>query len=305
MAVPAQVDTTLRSHHIADLYEQRFHRAFWASPDCIVISRFADGRLVDVNSSFERATGYRAEEVVGKTTVDIGLWADERKRDEWLALIAETGSVRDVDVQLRMRSGDVRTFQASSERIQIGDEECLVTISRDVTTRKAHEALLFNIAQGVAAETGESFFRSLARHLAGALDADFAFVGELLPKTVSRVRTVAAVQDRYPMENFEYDLAGSPCAEVVSLGSCAFPREVAREFPDDLMLTENGIQAYVGCSLADSSGQPLGIIAIMFRSPLEDTRLAESLLRIFAVRASAELERRRQNEALEHLATHD
>jgi len=54
------------------------------------------------------------------------------------------------------------------------------------------------------------------------------------------------------------------------------------------MLTENGIQAYVGRSLADSSGRPLGIIAIMFRSPLEDTRLAESLLRIFAVRASAE-----------------
>jgi diguanylate cyclase (GGDEF)-like protein/PAS domain S-box-containing protein len=305
MAVPAQIDATIRSDNVADLYEQRFRRAFRASPDCMVISRLADGRLIEVNRSFEQITGYRAEELVGKTSVEIGLWVDERKRDEWAALISETGSVREVELKLRMRSGDLRTFQTSSERIQIGDEECLVTIGRDVTTRKAHEALLFNIAQGVAAETGESFFRSLAKHLAGALDADFAFVGELLPDTVSRVRTVAVVQDQLSMENFEYALAGSPCAEVVSLGSCAFPREVAREFPDDLMLAENDIQAYVGHSLADSSGRPLGIIAVMFRSPLQDTRLAESMLRIFAVRASAELERRRQNEALERLATHD
>jgi diguanylate cyclase (GGDEF)-like protein len=181
----------------------------------------------------------------------------------------------------------------------------LVTVCRDITTRRTHEALLFNIAQGVAAETGESFFRSLANHLAGALEADYAFVGELIPETLSRVRTVAAVRDALPMENFDYDLAGSPCAEVVSLGSCAFPRNVALAFPDDLMLAENGIQAYVGHSLADSSGRPLGIIAVMFRTPLGDTKLAQSMLRIFAVRASAELERRHQHAALEHLATHD
>lgn len=305
MLTAEQNDATPRSGDVADISEQRFLRAFRASPDWMVISRFPDGRLIEVNHTFERVSGYLAGEVIGKTTLEIGLWADERKREDWTRGITEAGSAREIELRLRMRSGEVRSFQASAERIRIGEDDCLVTICRDVTTRKAHEALLFNVAQGVAAQTGENFFRSLVNHLAGALGADFAFAGELIPDQLSRVRTVAAVQDHQAAGNFEYDLAGSPCAEVVSLGSCVFPRDAARLFPADLMLAEIRIEAYVGHALVDSAGRPLGIIAVMFRSPLEDTQLAENMLRIFAVRAAAELERRHQHAALEHLATHD
>ncbi|MGB7543778.1 MAG: EAL domain-containing protein [Burkholderiales bacterium] len=290
---------------LPDASEQRFLRAFRASPDWVVISRFEDGRLIEVNRSFEIFSGYRAEEVIGKTTLEIGLWIDERNRDEWTAGIAETGSEREVAVQLRMRSGEVRAFQAFSERIRIGEEDCLVTICRDVTARKTHEALLFNIAQGVAAETGESFFRSLVNHLANGLGADFAFIGELTPENPSRVRTIAVVRDGQAAENFEYDLAPSPCAQIVGRGLCAFPSGVARRFPGDVLLAADGIEAYVGCPLIDSSNQVLGFIAVMFRSPLENTQLAESMLRIFAMRASAELERQRQHTFLEHHAMHD
>ena len=288
-----------------DSSEQPFLRAFRSSPDWMSISRLADGRLIEVNRGFERISGYSADEVIGRTTVEIGLWADERQREEWVRQVAESGPVREAELRLRTRSGDVRVLHASAENICIGGEECLVTICRDVTTRRVHEALLFNIAQGVAAETGESFFRSLVIHLAGALDAEFAFIGEMIPENPSRVRTVAFVRDQLAQDNFEYDLAHSPCAEVVALGSCAFPRAVATRFPQDLMLSENEIQAYVGTALVDSSGRPLGLIAVMFRTPLENTQMAESLLKIFAVRASAELERQRQHAALEHLATHD
>jgi diguanylate cyclase (GGDEF)-like protein len=178
-------------------------------------------------------------------------------------------------------------------------------LGQPLNTRKAYEALLFNIAQGVAAETGESFFRSLANHLAGALDADLAFIGELIGESPSRARTAAFVRDGLNQENFEYDLADSPCADVVSLGACAFPSEVAKRFPRDLMLAENRVEAYVGTALADSSGRALGLIAVMFRAPLEDAQMAQSMLRIFAVRAAAEVERQRHLAALEHLATHD
>jgi diguanylate cyclase (GGDEF)-like protein/PAS domain S-box-containing protein len=290
---------------VPDASEQRFLRAFQASPDWVVISRFEDGRLIEVNRSFELLSGYRAEEVIGKTTLEIGLWIDERARDEWTARIADTGSAREVEIQLHMRSGEVRVFQASAERIRIREEDCLVTICRDITARKSHEALLFNIAQGVAAETGESFFRSLVDHLAAALDADFAFIGELPPEDPSRVRTIAVVKDRLAAENFEYDLAPSPCAQIIGRGLCAFPNGVAQRFPDDHFLAKNGIEAYVGSLLIDSSNRPLGLIAVMFRSPLENTQLAESMLRIFAMRASAELERQRQHAFLEHQAMHD
>ena len=290
---------------VPDSSEQRFLRAFKASPDWVVISRFEDGRLFEVNRSFELLSGYRAEEVIGKTTIEIGLWVDEHARDEWTARIVETGSAREVEIQLRMRSGEVRVFQASAERIRISEEDCLVTICRDVSTRKSHEALLFNVAQGVAAETGENFFRSLVDHLAAALDADFAFIGELLPENPSRVRAIAVVKDHLAAEPFEYDLASSPCAQTIGRGLCAYPSGVALQFPDDHFLAKNGIEAYVGSLLIDSSNRPLGLIAVMFRSPLENTQLAESMLRIFAMRASAELERQRQHAFLEHQAMHD
>ena len=80
---------------------------------------------------------------------------------------------------------------------------------------------------------------------------------------------------------------------------------MAELFPRDRALAEKGIHAYVGARLSDSKGQPLGLMSVLFRHPLEEAPLAENLLRIFAARASGELERGHDLRALEHLAHHD
>ena len=285
--------------------EERFSRIFRLSPVWMVITRMADGIVLDVNGSFESQSGYHASEVVGRTTRDFGLWAVPAQREEWLARSQSDGQVRGMEAELRMESGDIRTFQISTESIEIDGDACLITISRDITSSKRHERLVFDIAQGVAAATGEFFFRSLVERLLLALDADIAFVGELDKDDPLRVQTIAVQTRAGAGKTFSYPLEGSPCHTILGLGVCAYPRGVAALFPGDPGLEKAGIQGYVGAPLTDSSGRSLGLITVMFKRPIEQSEIAVQLLRIFAIRASAELERRKQLDELEYRASHD
>ncbi|HLG22923.1 MAG TPA: PAS domain S-box protein, partial [Candidatus Manganitrophaceae bacterium] len=85
---------------------------------------------------------------------------------------------------------------------------------------------------------------------------------------------------------------------VVGKRVCSYPSGVAEQFPNDPLLAKMGIEAYIGVPLFDSEGGPLGLIGIMNRSPLSDTGTIESMLQVFAARASAEIERSRAEEAV-------
>jgi hypothetical protein len=119
--------------------------------------------------------------------------------------------------------------------------------------------LVFEIAEGVSGQTGEAFFRSLVRHLAAALDADFVLVGVLQPGE-ERIKTLAAYGSGADAAAFEYDLAGTPCANVVEKRLCSYPSGIQRMFPKDLMLAEMGAEGYVGSPMIDSGGRCLGLV---------------------------------------------
>jgi GAF domain-containing protein len=119
------------------------------------------------------------------------------------------------------------------------------------------------------------------------------------------VRTVAVHAAGAAAADFAYALDGSPCETILGGGVCAYPSGVAQLFPRDRALADKCIEAYVGAPLVDSRGNPMGLLAVLFKRPLEDPGHVESLLRIFATRAAGELERRGQLIALEHMAHHD
>src|SRR5262249_40587708 len=86
--------------------------------------------------------GYRREEVIGRRSLEIGIWARPEDRQRLLRELALRNRVRDLDVQLRRRDGDVRLAEMSAERIELGGKACLVTSARDVTEeRRVQEAL--------------------------------------------------------------------------------------------------------------------------------------------------------------------
>ena len=159
-------------------------------------------------------------------------------------------------------------------------------------------AALRAIVAGTARSTGEEFFQSLVRHLAAAIDVQYAFVCEFTDFN-TRVRTLAYwAKDRID-KNFEYDLLGTPCEEVIRGSLCHHPRGVREKFPADRDLAELNIESYLGVPLLDSAGTTLGHLAVFDARPMEAEPRRLFIFRIFAARAAAELERLRA-EKLHH-----
>jgi diguanylate cyclase (GGDEF)-like protein/PAS domain S-box-containing protein len=122
--------------------EQQFSRAFRSSPGPATISSVADGRLIEVNDAFMSTTGWSREEAVGKTTVELGVWADPRERERMIAVLERDGTVRNFEYTFRARSGELRAGLFSADVIEVGGRRCLLALTNDVTERKRAERAL-------------------------------------------------------------------------------------------------------------------------------------------------------------------
>lgn len=169
-----------------------------------------------------------------------------------------------------------------------GAPERMVGLDTDVTAIKRIESVLNEIAQGTAANCGDAFFRSLVRHFARALKVECAFVTECTDYPTSRLRTLAFWSNDRFLDNFEYDLPGTPCEEVVKgAKTCFHPDNVGTRFP-----VEAGYEGYVGVPILGSDGRVIGHLAFLDRKPMSDEMLVDSIYRIFTARAAAEIERK-------------
>jgi PAS domain S-box-containing protein len=165
-------------------------------------------------------------------------------------------------------------------------------------TADDHEiAALRAIVEGTARSTGEAFFQSLVRHLATAIGVSYAFVAEFAG-VATRVRTLAYWGKGALLENVEFDLAGTPCEDVVRGGLCHHPHGVQRMFPRDQDLIDLGIESYLGVPLLDGEGNVLGHLAVFDQGPLPAEPRRLFVFKIFATRAAVELERLRVEQRL-------
>ena len=180
----------------------------------------------------------------------------------------------------------------------------MLAYHRSQAERERAAEALREISQALAAITGEAFFRQLVLNLTKALGMDYAFVGEVTDASCSAIRTVALSARGKIADNFVYALPGTPCENVVGKELCFHIRDVQRLFPDDRLLVEMGIESYVGSPLFDSRGKPIGIMVLLDGKPLGDAEHVKAILKICAGRAEAELERRRQEQALRQSEEH-
>ncbi len=131
-----QAEAALRSS------EEKFSKAFRASPDAISVSELATGRMIDVNEGFVRISGYTRDEIIGRTSAELGFWTAPETRAQIMTELAERGAVRELPVEARMRNGETRAFLLSAERVEIGGRPCLVIVSRDISEQKRAEQAL-------------------------------------------------------------------------------------------------------------------------------------------------------------------
>lgn len=173
----------------------------------------------------------------------------------------------------------------------------------DITERKQIEDAQLFLLQCGWPGSGDDFFPSLARYLASTLDMDFVCIDRLSGDCLS-AETVAIYFDGHFEDNISYALKDTPCGDVVGKTVCCFPRDVRGLFPKDDVLQEMIAEGYIGTTLWSSSGEPIGLIALISRRPLTHPERAQSLLKLVAIRAAGELERKRMEDALRESEEH-
>lgn len=174
----------------------------------------------------------------------------------------------------------------------------LLHIQADLLTEKSlKNDLVTWLAHTSSRESGEPFFNKLTRYLATCLDMDFVCIDYLEGDGLT-AHTLAVWCDGHFEDNVTYALKDTPCGDVVGTHVCCFPAKVCQMFPHDQVLQELRAESYVGVTLWDHTGAPIGLIAVISRRSLVNRQQTETLMQLVAERAAAELERMISDEAL-------
>jgi PAS domain S-box-containing protein len=108
--------------------EEKFSKVFHAVPAILAISTLADGRFVEVNEAFLRVFGYRREEVIGRTSLELDIWETPEVRAGIIKTLQESGRVHDVEVKFRNKSGKLSVGIYSAEIVEIKGERYLLSL---------------------------------------------------------------------------------------------------------------------------------------------------------------------------------
>ena len=138
-SVGSDVTEQKRAQAAARESEERFAKAFNASPAPLAISVIENGRFLDVNEQMLRMLCYRRAEMIGHSAPELGIWADPGARQRMVARLHAEGSCRELPTRFRTRTGDVREALYSGEIIRLGEEDVLLSLIIDVTERRRAE----------------------------------------------------------------------------------------------------------------------------------------------------------------------
>ena len=282
--------------------EARYRTLFANSAEGILL---LDDIIFDCNDQVCRMFGYSRAEIIGRSPLDLspevqpdGTPSAVRARQMIAAALA--GETLIFPWQHLRRDGTAIDAEVSLNAVDIPGKKILQATIRDVTERNKGETLIREIAGILAEPSGEGFFPSLVLQLAKLLEMDYAFIAEL-NEDMSSARTIAGCAYGNIVDNIEYLLEGTPCANVINGEFCYYPDCVAELFPDDHLLVDMGVKSYLGIPLVSSTGRTLGLVAMLHGKALRDRARYESVFKLFAIRIAGELERLQAEQALEQL----
>lgn len=161
--------------------EEKFSKAFRSTPNAIAIARASDGRVIEANDGFLKLWGYERQEVVGKTTVELGVWVTADDRARFQEQMRREGRVAGEMYRTRRKDGEERILMLWSEPIELQGESCFLSVGQDVTDRvRAQEAL----------EESQRDLRTLSRRLMEAQEAERARIARELHDEIGQALAV-------------------------------------------------------------------------------------------------------------------
>lgn len=280
--------------------EQQFRSLAENSPDNVVRydrrcrARYYNPRMV-------QTLGVDPLTVLGKTPVELGAGGlkSDAEYEGHIRRVLESGVSSDMELTLQHPGGGISNhlIRFAAERDAKGDITGVQAIGRDITERKRVEDALLFVAQRGWQISGENFFDALAQFLGEKLEMDYVLI-DRIDENPDMAETVALYAKGAITPNIRYALKGTPCENVMGRRLCVYPQGIQQLFPEDTLLPAMGVESYIGIPLWDSTGRPIGLIAVMGNKPIPDDTPVTQLLQLVATRAAAELERERSDRLL-------
>ncbi len=255
--------------------EEKFRTAFYVSPDSININRLTDGLYVSINSGFTKITGYTEEEVVGKTSVEINIWADSTDRDKLVAGLLKEGKYENLEARFRMKNGKITYGLMSAAVLKLNGVDHILSITRDITERKRAEqkqwemqeelhTTLYSIGDAVISTDKKGTIRQMnpvAEQLTGWS------IEEARGMELSKVFNIICEDTLEPVEN--------PVNRVLREGM------IVGLANHTLLIAKDGTRKPIadsGAPMKDKEGNIIGVV-LVFRDQTEERAAHETLRR--------------------------
>lgn len=286
--------------------EETLRRLFDASLDAMALTEACDGKMIDVNREFLRVTGFSKEEVVGRNSVNLGLWGDDRQRRHFMRQLHESGEVPDAEMDLRVKDGRIVPCLISAVTVKIGARTLVFATTRDISERKTTERRLAEnaatlrklfdaspdvitinrLSDGAYIDVSDSFGRTgfLAQEVAGRSATEIG----LWADRTQLGRFMSTLRERGFVRSMEIDIRTKSGAIVPNLVSAtiveingepciaSFTRDISR-----LKRTENELRAAREAALAASRAKSefLSSVSHEIRTPMNAILGMADLLR--------------------------
>lgn len=213
-------------------------------------------------------------------------------RDKWVE------QIRALEHRNRILQRQLESAQAESRELEETNEKKESLLRKIIAELNQSGQQLKRLVAGTAPETGQAFFPALVNNLAETLGITYAVVTE---REDDGLRVLAIWGDGSSVPPIKETSLETPCQRTLEQGQFYCAHSLPQTFPNYPLFREMGVESYLGIALKDSQGQSIGTLYILHKKPLADPQRVAQILQVFAVRATAELERQRASEALAEL----
>ncbi len=222
---------------------------------------------------------------------------EDREKVEKTVIEALQKNNYSLDHRIISRTGEVFHVheQAEVEYDGQGTPIRMFGTVQDISERKKIENALDTISNLSYGEDIHEYYNKCIEALAEIYQSDFTFLGKLTDD-LQHIEVQSVYSEGRFVENFTYALEGTPCNDVISCKKELIAEGVSKQYPDDKMLVEMGIESYFGVPLRLANGEVLGLIAILNKQPMKISPWTESILRLFADRIAAYIDYKRSEE---------